>query len=63
MDDVAAQISAGGDLAPLAAALKQQGEAVREATATLVAGRHGDPEWPLRVADDYLRGVGLALMA
>ena len=28
------------------------------ATAVLVAGRESDPEWQLRVADDYLHGAG-----
>ena len=26
-------------------------------------GRQADAEWPLRVADDYLRGIGFTLLA
>jgi hypothetical protein len=29
----------------------------------LIAGARDDPEWPLRVADDFLLGVGHALLA
>ena len=30
---------------------------------TLVVARQTDPEWPLRLAKDYLRGLGLTLLA
>jgi hypothetical protein len=49
--------------APLADALQRQIEAVRSATAALVEGSRSDAEWPLRVAGDYLRGLGFALLA
>lgn len=45
------------------AALLQQLQAVREATAALVDGQAGDPEWAQRVAGDYLNGFGHALLA
>ena len=35
----------------------------RAATAMLLDGRASDPEWPLRVADDYLRAIGFTLLA
>ena len=44
-------------------ALEQQLAEVRQVTRLLITGRAADPEWPLRVAGDYLRGLGLALMA
>jgi hypothetical protein len=50
-------------LALFATALREQTAAVRSATATLAAGRATDPEWPLRAADDYLRGLGFTLLA
>jgi hypothetical protein len=50
-------------LADFSAALREQVIAVRSATQALVAGRAADPQWPLRVADDYLRGLGFALLA
>jgi alkylation response protein AidB-like acyl-CoA dehydrogenase len=63
LDAAAAELSARAGLAPFGAALVEQTSAVRQATAALVEGRTADPEWPLRVADDYLRGLGFALMA
>ncbi|WP_369652209.1 acyl-CoA dehydrogenase [Variovorax sp. V213] len=48
-------------LADLAAALRAQTVAARKATQALIAGQMADPEWPLRVADDYLRALGLTL--
>jgi alkylation response protein AidB-like acyl-CoA dehydrogenase len=54
---------AGPELAEFASALNQQIAAARAATARLLEGCRGDPEWPLRVADDYLRATGLLLMA
>ena len=44
-------------------ALQQQLQAVRQATAALVEGHAEDPEWPQRVAGDYLEGLGHALLA
>jgi alkylation response protein AidB-like acyl-CoA dehydrogenase len=54
---------AGAGLAEFSQALRTQTAAARAATAALVAGAKDDAEWPLRVADDYLRGVGLTLLA
>jgi hypothetical protein len=50
-------------LAEFADALRAQTQTARQATAALVDGARQDPEWPLRAADDYLRGVGLTLLA
>ena len=50
-------------LAEFADALRAQSRAARQATAALVDGARQDPEWPLRAADDYLRGIGLTLLA
>jgi alkylation response protein AidB-like acyl-CoA dehydrogenase len=46
-----------------AAALREHLGAARVATAALLDGREADPEWPLRVADDYLRAFGFMLLA
>jgi alkylation response protein AidB-like acyl-CoA dehydrogenase len=46
-----------------AAALRAQSGAARDATQALLDGRAVDPEWPLRVADDYLRALGFTLLA
>ncbi len=54
---------AGPELAEFGSALNQQIAAARAATARLLEGCRGDPEWPLRVADDYLRATGLLLLA
>ncbi len=35
----------------------------RSATRELIDGHAADPQWPLRVADDYLRGFGFLLLA
>ena len=53
----------GGDLSVFARALREQCEVAALAAKTLVDGRAADPEWPLRVADDFLRGMGQVLMA
>ncbi|HMO45146.1 MAG TPA: acyl-CoA dehydrogenase family protein [Rubrivivax sp.] len=50
-------------LADFAAALRAQTGAARAATTALLQGRAEDAEWPLRVADDYLRGIGFTLLA
>lgn len=55
--------STSSDLAEFATALSGQIAATREAAGALVAARQADPEWPLRVADDFLRGLGLTLLA
>ena len=44
-------------------ALREQVAQARGATAALLQGRADDPEWPLRVADDYLRALGFTLLA
>ena len=49
-------------LQTFAVALAQQLQAWREVQQALLAGRAADPEWPLRVADDVLHGIGHALM-
>jgi hypothetical protein len=54
---------AGAGLAEFADALRAQTAAARAATAALVDGAKADPEWPLRVADDYLRAIGFTLLA
>jgi hypothetical protein len=50
-------------LSEIADALRAQVAAARAATAALVNGARDDAEWPLRAADDYLRGIGLTLLA
>ena len=59
----AARSSADPQLARFATALHEQVARVRSATRELIAGRGGDPEWPQGIADDYLRGLGFALLA
>jgi alkylation response protein AidB-like acyl-CoA dehydrogenase len=56
---------AGNDprLEVFASALQRQVASARGATAALRDGSAGDPEWPLRVADDYLRALGFTLLA
>ena len=49
--------------APFAQALRAQLAAWAAADAALLAPADGDAEWPLRAADDYLAGVGHALLA
>ena len=49
--------------APFARALRGQLDAWAAADAALLAPADGDAEWPLRAADDYLAGVGHALLA
>jgi alkylation response protein AidB-like acyl-CoA dehydrogenase len=50
-------------LADFGAALAGQLDAWRDALALLLEGRAADPEWPLRVADDMMAGIGHALLA
>ena len=44
-------------------ALSNQIAATREAVGALLAAREVDPDWSLRVADDFLRGLGFTLLA
>jgi alkylation response protein AidB-like acyl-CoA dehydrogenase len=55
-----ADTSAGDD--EFGPALRRQLNSAREAIGALVDGRDADPEWPLRVADDVLRALGLILL-
>jgi len=48
---------------PFADALSAQLDAWADTQRTLLAGATNDPEWPLRVADDMLAGIGHALLA
>ena len=50
-------------LAEFCEALAGQVAAARTATRALLDGHLADPAWPLRVADDYLRGIGLMLLS
>ena len=59
----AARCEGEGALAEFATALHEQIACVQSATKGLIDGRTQDAEWPLRVADDYLRGVGFVLLA
>ena len=50
-------------LQPFADALAEQLARWAEVQSALVVGAPQDPEWPLRVADDLLHGIGHALLA
>jgi len=50
-------------LKPFADALAAQLEAWSQVQQALIDGAPQDPEWPLRVADDLLQGIGHALLA
>jgi alkylation response protein AidB-like acyl-CoA dehydrogenase len=63
LEDDAAECSAEPRLHEFTLALRSQLAGVRQATAALIEGRAAVAEWPLRVADDYLRGMGLTLLA
>ena len=63
LDDEASLCAAEVSLADFTAALAQQAAAVRVATRALLDARSQDAQWPLRIADDYLRGLGFALLA
>ncbi len=66
MAELAAELaccSAVPALQPFADGLAQQLMQWEQALATLLAGRLADPEYPLRVADDMLAGVGHVLLA
>jgi alkylation response protein AidB-like acyl-CoA dehydrogenase len=58
-----ARCEADPALALYAAALKRHCDAARDATAALARRADDDPEWPLRVADDFLMGLGYTLLA
>ena len=62
-DRLAADLDADPALAPFAEALSAQLESWTAAERDLLDGRAADPQWPLRAADDFLAGVGHALMA
>ena len=50
-------------MAEFAAALRDQVGVARAAVAALLEGRASDPEWALRIADDFLRCLGFTLLA
>ncbi len=63
--ELAAEVAlcqANPELQPFAGALADQLQAWQRVQQALLAGRAADPEWPLRVADDVLHGIGHALM-
>jgi hypothetical protein len=60
------EIEAGAgepELEEFTEALSAQIAATREAVGALLAAREADPDWSLRVADDFLRGLGFTLLA
>lgn len=68
LDDLLFEMSAEAarchaDLLPFATALQRQCDMVSAATGELLEGVHADPEWPLRVADDFLAGLGYTMLA
>jgi hypothetical protein len=66
LDDMRAEAARCGAVPALndfALALADQARQLEQATAALRAGTAADPEWPLRVADDYLMGLAHALLA
>jgi alkylation response protein AidB-like acyl-CoA dehydrogenase len=50
-------------LAEFAAAVRAQTAAAHAAVAALATAARTDPEYPLRIADDFLRAMGLTLLA
>lgn len=42
--------------------LHEQIETARKVTNALIDGRGADPEWPFRIADDYLQAMGYTLL-
>ncbi len=50
-------------LESFASALHGQIDRARDAVRAATGGARDDPEWPLRVADDFLMGVGYTLLA
>lgn len=63
LDDEAAACGETPALAEFAAALRVQTAAARAAVAALGSAAPTDTEYPLRVADDFLRAMGLTLLA
>ncbi len=66
LDDLqaeAGQVMGQPELRPFCDALLAEIATARAATARLLEGRQADPQWPLRVADDYLRAIGFLLLA
>jgi alkylation response protein AidB-like acyl-CoA dehydrogenase len=59
----AARCAAEPALGAFADALRAQCALASGATTALTAGAAADPEWPLRAADDYLRGLAHTLLA
>lgn len=58
-----AQLSGRSEmLKPSARALQEQIETARRATKALIDGRGADPEWPFRIADDYMQAMGYTLL-
>jgi alkylation response protein AidB-like acyl-CoA dehydrogenase len=45
-----------------ARALQEQIETARRATDALLEGRGAEPEWPFRIADDYMQAMGYTLL-
>ena len=62
LEDEAARCEADPAVAEFGRALREHADALAAATVELETGREADPEWPYRVADDYLRATGLLLM-
>ena len=51
------------DLSLHATAFERHCDAARNTIVKLVGSPNDDPEWPLRVADDFLMGIGYTLLA
>ena len=63
---LAQELEAGAgvpELKEFTEALSDQIAATREAMGALLAAREADPDWSLRVANDFLRGLGFTLLA
>jgi alkylation response protein AidB-like acyl-CoA dehydrogenase len=63
LDDEAAACGEAPALAEFAAALQAQTAAARTAASALRTAAPTDTDYPLRVADDFLRAMGLTLLA
>ena len=62
LHDEAVRCAAVPALAGFARALRAQSAAADDAVGAVVAGRPGDTDWPLAVADDLLHGLGCLLL-
>ena len=62
LSDEAVRCAAVPALAGFARALRAQSAAADDAVGAVVAGRPGDTDWPLAVADDLLHGLGYLLL-